>query len=617
MRLRALGSRIDDAVVPRVPAWARPGPALRRLGSRIDGAAAATGRGAREFWVSLSGAARRRLVIAAGVVAAIILFLALAVPALPCQAPGGDVCPPADDAAHLVPNDALVYVHVNADPDTQQYKEASSIAARVPTITQQAVDRLVGRLPGPKGNPPDFARDIEPWFGGEAAIALVPAGTGAAEEIQLLEVSNNAAAQRFASSIATGKTQTTNYRDVSVQVDRRGLATAQVGGFLAIGRESGVRDVIDAHSGASGTGSLADDPAAQAARGDLPDDRLADVYISKDGIARFVANPRGPLTTFASVIGPGASKGAAAGLVATGQGLDLDVRSVLDPAREKAHPGFFAAFPKFQPSLADSLPSESLGYVGIGDPGSTLRALVGQAATEEPGLAAAIGDLVKTVSGKGDVNLEAGLLPALGGEAAFGLESKSAPSQGTATPQSSGTPYLLFLGTGVHGSDAARALSNLEAPLAAALNPNGRPPAFTGHKVAGVTTHSLELSSSVNLTYALLESGLVVATDPAGVAKLARGGGGLSDVGLYEDATAGLPGEVSLLGYLNLQGLIALGERAGLAEDPAYATFAPEIRKLQGLGLAVQSSDHELSTDLRVIVGQASPASASGSVPSD
>jgi hypothetical protein len=550
------------------------------------------------------------------VVAAIILFLALAVPALPCQAPGGDVCPPADDAVHLVPSDALVYVHVNADPDTQQYKEASSIAARVPTITQQAIDRLIGRLPGPKGNPPDFARDIEPWFGGEAAIALVPAGAGAAEEIQLLEISNAAAAQRFADSIATGKTQTASYRDVSVQVDRRGLATALVGGFLAIGRESGVRDVIDSQSGASGTGSLAGDPAAQAARGDLPDDRLADVYISKDGIARFVANPRGPLTTFASVIGPGASKGAAAGLVATGQGLDLDVRSVLDPAREKAHPGFFAAFPKFQPSLAGSLPSGSLGYVGIGDPGSTLRALVGQAATEEPGLAAAVGDLVKTVSKKGNVDLEAGLLPALGGEAAFALESKSGGGQGAAT-QSSGTPYVAFLGTGIQGSDAARALSGIEAPLAAALNPGGQPAAFTSHKVDGVTTHSLELSPSVDLTYALVASGLVVASDPAGVAKLARGGGGLSDVGLYKDATAGLPGEVSLLGYLNLQGLIALGERAGLAEDPAYATFAPEIRKLQALGLAVQSSDDELSTDLRVIVGQASPASADGSVPSD
>jgi Protein of unknown function (DUF3352) len=577
----------------------------------------AVGHGAREFWVTLSVSARRRLALAVGVVAAIVLFLALAVPALPCEAPGGDVCPPADDAVHLVPNDALVYVHLNVDPDTEQFKQAHAVAARVPTISQQIVARLVGRLPGPNGNPPDFTRDIEPWFGGEAAIALVPVGAGAAEEIQLLEVSNHAGAQRFADSIATGKPQKASYRDVSVQVDRRGLATAQVGGFLAIGRDSGVRDVIDAHSGAKGTGSLADDSAASAARGALPGDRLADVYMSKAGIARLVSNPRGPLTTLASVIGPGSSRGAAMALMATDQGLDVDVRSELDPHRAKTHPGFFAAFPRFHPAIAGSLPSGSLGYVEVGDPGATLKSLLEQASAEEPGLAAAVGDLVKSLNQKGNVDLEAGLLPALGGAAAFALEPTAAGQ--TDGGQGSQSPYLLFLGTGIHGSNAAQALSGLETPIAKALNPGtgGQSPAFTTHKLGGVTTHSLEVSLTVELTYALASPGLVVATNPAGVAQIVRGGGGLGGVGLYKQATGGLPGDVSVLGYLNLEGLIALGERAGLAEDPAYATFAPEIRKFEALGLAVQSSDAELSTDLRVIIGQASAPQAGGRVPSD
>src|SRR5205823_13771461 len=199
---------------------------------------------------------------------------------------------------------------------------------------------------------------VEPWFGGEAALAIVPAGGAAAQEVQLLEASDESGAQRYAASIASGQPRTTSYRGVEVQVDRRGVATAVVGGFLVIGARSGVRQVIDAQSGAKGTGALADNGAAEAARDALPDKRLADAYLSKRGIASLVADPGGPLTTFASLIDPGASQGAALALVADRDGLDLDVRSELDPRRAAAHPGFFSAFPPFRPTLDSKLPSD-------------------------------------------------------------------------------------------------------------------------------------------------------------------------------------------------------------------------------------------------------------------
>ena len=123
------------------------------------------------------------------------------------------------------------------------------------------------------------------------------------------------------------------------------------------------------------------------------------------------------------------------------------------------------------------------------------------------------------------------------------------------------------------------------------------------HKVGGLTAHSVRLSPTVDLTYAIEGSTLVVATDPAAVKQLASGEGGLDGEELFDRATDGFPGEVSMLGYLNLGGLIALGESAGLGEDPAYVSFASEIHKLRALGLAIQSSPEELSTDARLIVG--------------
>ena len=118
-----------------------------------------------------------------------------------------------------------------------------------------------------------------------------------------------------------------------------------------------------------------------------------------------------------------------------------------------------------------------------------------------------------------------------------------------------------------------------------------------------MTAHSVALSPTVDLTYAIVGSSLVVASDPAGVDQLVRGKGGLDAEDLFGRATDGFPGELSMLAYLNLGGLVGLAESSGLAEDPAYTTFASEVHKLQALGLAIRSSPDELSTDARLAVG--------------
>ncbi len=549
---------------------------------------------------------RRRLGLALGVLAALGLVAFVAVPALPCQFPGGDVCPPSDDAIHLVPDDALAYVHVNVSPDTEQYKEARDVAARIPTLAGQAADRLLlSRMPGPNSSPPDFQRDIAPWFGGQAALAVVPAGARAAEEVELLQARNEAGAKKFAGSVASGTPKTSDYRNVPVSVDGHGLATAIVDGFLVIGRESGVRAVIDAQSGAKGTGSLADDAKARAARDALPAGRLADAYLSPDGVAKLVGNPRGPLATLDAAVDPTASDGVAMALVADQQGIDVHIRSELDEARAKAQPGFFAAFPQFEPTLTDALPSGSLAYAGVADPGHALASLLAQASANQPGLAAGVAALLQRVKQLGNVDLETELLPALGDEAAFALQAGASGG---------GIPYLEFLSSGIDAQRADRALASLQGPIADALNASsGQTPNFSESKVDGVTAHSMQVSPTVNMTYAIADTVLLIATDPAAVKQLAGDQSPLADDETFKEATHGLPTSVSLLAYLNLGGLITLGEQAGLARDPAYQTFAPEIRKLQALGLSVQESPTQLATDLRLIVGsEATASTASG-----
>jgi hypothetical protein len=583
-RLRDVGYAIEDAAYA---AW----DVARRLPGAI-------GRSARAFWLSLSMEARLRLGLAGAAVVALAIVWSVVVPALPCEAPGGDRCAPADDAINLVPRDALAYAHLNVDPDTEQYEEATKALGALPGITMQATALALAEVP----TSPDFEREIQPWFGGEAALAIVPSSGGrAGEQVQLLEVSDDEEARDFAASIATGEPRGETYREQRIQVDRRGLATAVVGGFLVIGAENGVRMAIDAESGAKGTGSLADDPRASEARDSLPDKRLADAYLSTDGIAELVAHPGGPLATFASVINPDASRGVAAALVVDQDRLDLEIRSQLAPRRVKRNPGFFSAFPSFDPELASTLPGDSLGYVGIGDPGIAFSSLLEQAGATEPGLATAVGDLLDRVRELGEVDLEKDLLPSLGGEAAIALQP--APEGEGGAP---GVPFLEFVAAGVDADRAGEALARLQGPIAQALSPSIRlqAPVVSEQEIDGLTAHSVRLTPTVDLTYALDESTLVIATNPAAVEQLASGEGGLDDQELFDLATGGLPSELSMLAYLDLGGLIALGESAGLSEDPAYATFAREIRRLRALGVGIESSPEELSTQARLIVGE-------------
>jgi hypothetical protein len=594
------------------PAWPSA-PWLRSALYAVEDFGYAAGRvpaaiadGAHEFWFSLSGTARMRLGLAVGAVAAIAVAWLAVVPALGCGAPGGERCPPADDAIGLVPDDAMAYVHVNVDPGTEQYEDAARVADRTPSLSAQAVRLVEPQLFGPEVGTPDFTREIEPWFGGEAAVALLPGGGRLGQRVELLEADDAEGAREFAASLVSGEARSTTYREVPISVDRRGVATAVDGGFLVIGLPRGVREVIDIESGERDARSLADDPSATAARDALPDKRLADAYLSEDGVAELVARARGPLADLAPIVNPDATSGAALAVVAGDDGFGVAIRSRLDPERAKKHPGFFAAFPPFSPSLAGSLPEGSLGYLGIGDPGTVLTSLFEQAGAQAPGLAEAIGALINDVRKLGNVDLEQDLLPSLGGEGALALQP--APGGGEDSDEqaapATGAPFIEFIADDVNSERAEEALARLQAPILDALSPAGglEASAFEQHQVGDVTAHSVRLSGSVDLTYAVAGSSLVVATDRAAVDQLVSGDGGLDGADRFQTATDGFTGEPSMLGYLDLRGLTALGEEAGLAEDPAYATFASDIANLEALGLAVQSSSQELSTDLRLVV---------------
>ncbi len=536
-----------------------------------------------ELWSGLSSEVKRVLMIGAAAVVALIVVLAVVVPALPCRAPGGDSCPPSDELAQLVPADALAYVHANLDPETEQYAAAAAIGDRLPVIGGQISGRALALIPGPDGHPPDFDRDLRPWLGAEVALALLGGGGRFAERVELLEIADPAGAAAYADALFSATPVTEEYEGHEISADREGLATTALDGFLVIGSPAGVRAIIDAAAGAS----LADDPEVSEIRDRLPSQRFLEAYVSAAGARQLVAGNRGALGALTPLLAPGSTQGAAASLTAGESELVLAIRSALDPDPTRSQAGFFAAFPPFEPALADRLGAGTLAYLGLGQPSETVGALLAQASAQAPGIASGFEGLARRLRAESRVDIEAELLGALGGEAAFALE----PGSGA----DSGLPYLEFVAGEVDTERARRALASLQGPLAQV---------FESEPIEGVEASTVRVSPTVELTYTIIDGLALAATDPAGVAALvANEGARLADSELYLRAIAGFDQQVSLLGFFDLGGLVALGERVGLAEDPLYATFAGEFRRLDALGLAVTDDGAGLSTDARLLFG--------------
>ena len=602
---------------------------LRRLWYRVQDAGSALARGpkrvaseARQAWHGLSAPNRRRVAMGGGAVLAIVVIAFLILPALPCGLPGAGSCPPDDDAAAIVPSDALLYVHVNTDTDSDQYERAVDLAGRVPTLASQ----LVAGLPGAAGAGIDYARDVRPWLGGEAAVALIPGAGNDVEQALLLEIDDENGAERFTGELVGRRTESRDYAEVPVTT-RGDLSTAEVGGFLVIGPTEAVHGVIDAQ-GPEGRSLEDSEPAEEIADG-LPDDSLVTAFVSEQGAADLF-RAGAPLGSLEAFVNSDATTGAGAALVVGDDGVEIESHSALDPERREPAPGFFGAFAPFDPSLGDELSPGALVYLGLGNPEKSIEALLAQASAETPGLTKGFEEFAEEVKKDGDVNIEREVLPLLGGEVAIGIEpppkggDENAANEDEELPEGiapggpaplpaepgelsfTGVPYVVFVADDVDEDQARKTLADLQVPIAEALDPGegGQSAVFEGTDIEGLQARSLRISPTVNLTYAIFDDKLVVATDPAGIEQVKAGEESLTDSDAYEQATEGFGDDLSAALYLNVGDLIALAERQGLAEDPAYALFADEVRKLQAMGLAVEHDDEGIDGRLRLTVEQ-------------
>jgi hypothetical protein len=460
--------------------------------------------------------------VAAGVAVGMVVVLVVAVIALAGGGDGGGSAKaPASEAARLVPADALVYVHLSTDPDRTQTRDAAKVAEGFPSWASLR-DGIVSRLQAPGCDVATKALK----GADEAALAIFDTGTTTqANSLVLVDTGKEhpGAQQRACGS----------------------LSSTYVGTFLAIGQPESLNAAATLQK-ADGKGSLAEAAGPKKEMGALPADRVADGWLSADGLRRLLA-PQGGLLGAAGVLFDQPTLvGAAFGIAGKGDRVSLTVKSQLDPKLKAKDAG--ASFKPFTATLADAVPADAMAYLGVSNLGPALQRLLAAAGSSS--------DTIQKLAG----SLDGPLLKAFPGEAAVVL-SESAPA-----------PILTII---AHAKD----------PVAAQKAIDGLP-----------------ASVRKTLSSAVFDGKVAVSTDPKGIAAVRAKGKRLTDTENWRKAVGNHPDLLGSLLFLNFTRLLKLGEATGLGDSSAYKAARADLTRVQAIGASTTGNDSESTAEISLLV---------------
>lgn len=525
--------------------------------------------------------ARRRLALAGGLLAT---TLAIAAGLIVILSGSGDA-PPDTGAAAIVPAGALAYVNLSTDPSRPAVGRARTLAARFPdwpilaAAAQSRLDSIVG---GPR--PAGFTRDIRPWLGDEAALALVGAGGGSAQSLVVLQVAKPARARAFVTR--AGATPAGAYRGARLLAYPSGTELAFLGRYLVAGPAAAVRSAIDAWRGPAR--SLARDPAYMRAASSEPPDRVLDAYLPAAGIRQLVVPRTGVAGAIGLLLDRPSLQGAAISLSATSGGarVRMDTVGGAGASRSTAPSGV-----SFTPTLQSVLPAGSTLMVDVPGLGRAAPALLGAAATA--GIGANLGPLL------------ARLGSALAAEGVNVHNIVSLFSGETAVAISPGpTPALLIVARLRKAAAARSELASLEGPVSSLFSSSGadaiQVPELVDRQVGDATVHELQLGPGLQVNYTVTGGLFVLSTSVAAIDSVVQRSRSLADDAAYKATLPDRPQAVSSLVFGDVSRLLALGEQIGLTSGARTRQLLPDLARIRAIGVSSTSQGRDTTTELRL-----------------
>jgi hypothetical protein len=499
------------------------------------------------------------------VVAAVVAFVAVR---------GGEDAPPSADAAGLVPASALAYLHVSTDGDREAVRRGLSLLRRA-GADDGASRQLSALLSAREGQPVDFARDVRPWLGDEAALAITGGRGTTAGSLLLLSVADEQKARDFLSRNG-GRARSSERRGTEVSTFQSGAVAAFVDGFLAIGQRATVHAAIDLAAGAGR--ALADAPLYRDATADQPDGRVLDGYATVDGIRRLLAPQPGLLGLAGAMLDQPGLRAAAIAVTAEQKTARLSARQVLDPRGRRAPPAF-------TPSLTKSVPRRALAYAGFTSVERAVPLLfglggVGGGVSDTAALVREAGRLLEA-SG---VSFARDVLPLFGREVAV------------AVVDAGGTPAVALLARVGDAGRTATALRRLEPAIARLFAPEGGDaPAFADGTSAGVATRALVAGDGAEVHYAVHDGTLALSTSPDALAAVLRPEGSITDNPDYQAVIPDSQSELTSIVFFDFSQLLSIFEPLGLT---GASGLLADLQSVRAVGLTSMSGEAQSTAEL-------------------
>lgn len=524
---------------------------------------------------------RRRLI--ASLAALLLIALAIAVTAL--LSDSGGAPPPATGAASVVPADALAYVHLSTDQSRGPVTQAVALDRRLPgfySLTTSVIDRLEAIVGG--GATLTYARDIRPWIGKEAALALLDTTSSSAGSLIVLDVRDRSGARALLRR--TGATATGSYRGIAIESYPTGTELAFVKHYLVLGQDASVRSAIDVATNSAP--SLAGTPAYDEAAAGEPADRVLDAYVSAAGVRRVLAGATGPLGALGALLSQPATTATTISVSPASGGVRVRVHGALSAGLEK----LTGRPQQFEPKLPNLLPTGSMVLVDAARLDTAapriLDALgsMGIAGRVQP-LLSRLGNALSAQS----VHL-GNVLELLRGEAAVAL-----------IPSADGAgPAPAIVARVANQAQARQTLANLEVPLQQLFPAPGSGPGqeaeWNDVQVAGVTVHELGVAPGLQLDYAVFDGLAVVSTSADAIGAIARHSRPMSADAEYRKAVGDPANRVTSLVSIDFSQLLSLAEQTGLTHGASVGAIGADLARIHSVGLTSAAGDNDTTAEL-------------------
>ncbi len=473
--------------------------------------------------------------------AAIVVLLVVTLVAILAGGGSDDAAPPAADATRLIPADALVYVHLSTDAGRSGTKAAIDLADRFPSYEPMR-RALVRRLSAP-GCPVDTTSLKD---GREAALALVDIGGGDAGSLVLLD---------------TGDDKQTADRTCGA------IKTTKLGRFLVIGQ---AQTITMAKALAEGRGrSLADSTDYKRELARLPAARVADAWVSRDGVQRLLAPQGGLLGAAGTLLNQPGLRATAAAFTSRKGGAELVLRSVRDPGATKS-----GSFRPFTPTIQRDIPSDAFAFLGLSGISGAAGRLLGLAGSQTAALAPLLA--------RAGVALNP-LLSLFKGQVAVTITA--------ATP----APVLTLVTKAGDPGKAAATLAKARPTIARLLRPaSGRTPEW---KRVG-DGFRLRPTEGIEVDYAIVRDLIVVSTRASGIAAVRDSKRSLPETEAWQQAAPDTEKPVTSLVFLDFNQLLRLGEQTGLNDSSQYQAVKSDLQKLKSVSSRSSSEGDESTVEL-------------------